>query len=145
MKQKQRQIVFLQTYLLKQEKNMDLNILIKAHSGIAYLVLLIYIVRGIMMLAGSTLTNSRGILAVASITTVALFGLGVFVAFEKHLNFADGFVLTKIIGLLLFVAFGVVALKQGLSKAVASVLWLLGLAAFVYTYLIATHKLAPFF
>ncbi len=124
---------------------MDLNILVKAHSGIAYLVLLTYVVRGIMMLASSSLTNSRSVLGFASLVTLALFGLGVFIAFEKHLSFVDGFVLSKIIGLLLFVAFGVVALKQGLSKPIASLLWLLGLAAFVYTYLIATHKLVPFF
>ena len=124
---------------------MDINVLIKAHSGIAYLALLIYVVRGIMMLASSSLTNSRGVLGFASVITLALFGLGIFVAFEKHLSFTDGFVMTKIIGLLLFVAFGVVALKQGLSKPIASILWLLGLAAFVYTYLIATHKLVPLF
>jgi len=124
---------------------MDIYALTKAHSGMAYLVLLIYVVRGIMMLADSPLKNSRAVLAIASITTLALFGLGVFIAFEKQLSFADGFVLTKIIGLLLFVAFGVIALKQGLSKSMASILWLLGLAAFVYTYLIATHKLAPLF
>ncbi len=124
---------------------MDINVLTKAHSGMAYLVLLVYVVRGIMMLAGSTLKNSRGVLAIASITTLALFGLGVFIAIEKQLSFADGFVLTKIIGLLLFVALGVIALKQGLSKPMASILWLLGLAAFVYTFLIATHKLAPLF
>ncbi len=124
---------------------MDIYALTKAHSGIAYLVLLIYVVRGIMMLAGSTLKNSRVVLAIASITTLALFGLGAFIAFEKQLSFSDGFVLTKIIGLLLFVAFGVIALKQGLSKSMASILWLLGLAAFFYTFLIATNKLAPFF
>jgi len=124
---------------------LDIDLLTKAHSGIAYLVLLIYIIRGIMMLAGSALTSSRTALGVASLITLALFGLGVFIAFEKHLSFADGFVLTKIIGLLLFVAFGTVALKQGLSKLIASILWLLGLAAFVYTYLIATQKVLPFF
>ena len=124
---------------------MDIVALTKAHSGIAYLALLIYVVRGVMMLANSSKTNSRGILAVASVITVMLFGLGIYLGFVKQLSFADGFVLTKIIGLLLFVAFGVVALKQGLSKPVASILWLLGLAAFAYTYLIATHKLAPLF
>ena len=124
---------------------MDINVLTKAHSGMAYLVLLIYVVRGIMMLAGSALKNSRAVLAVASITTLALFGLGIFIAFERQLSFSDGFVLTKIIGLLLFVAFGVIALKQGLSKTMASILWLLGLGAFVYTFLIATYKLAPLF
>ena len=97
------------------------------------------------MLANSRLTNSRLLLSVAAITTLALFGLGVYLGFLKHLSFADGFIMTKIIGLLLFVAFGTVALKQGLSKLVASILWLIGLAAYVYTYLIATHKLTPFF
>lgn len=124
---------------------MDMNLLIKAHSGFAYLTLLIYIIRGVMMLFSSPLTNARSVLGAASIATLVLFGLGVFIAFEKHLSFADGFVLTKIIGLLLFVAFGVIALKQGLSKPIAIILWLLGLAAFVYTYLIATHKLTPLF
>ncbi|MCK5664192.1 MAG: SirB2 family protein [Thiotrichaceae bacterium] len=124
---------------------MDIYALTKAHSGMAYLVLLIYVIRGVMMLADSTLKNSRAVLTIASVTTLALFGLGVFIAFEKQLSFADGFVLTKIIGLLLFVAFSVIALKQGLSKSIASILWLLGLAAFAYTYLIATHKLAPLF
>jgi len=124
---------------------MDINILIKAHAGFAYLTLLIYIIRGVMMLFSSPLTNARSVLLTASFATLLLFGLGVFIAFEKHLSFADGFVLTKIIGLLLFVAFGVIALKQGLSKPIAIILWLLGLAAFVYTYLIATHKLVPLF
>ncbi len=124
---------------------MDIAVLTKAHSGMAYLVLLIYVVRGVMMLANSTKTNSRGILAVTSVVTLVLFGMGVYLSLAKQLSFADGFVLTKIMGLLLFVAFGVVALKQGLSKPIASILWLLGLAAFGYTYLIATHKLAPLF
>ena len=124
---------------------MDISVLIKAHSGIAMLVLLIYVVRGVMMLASSTKTNSRGVLGIASLVTLLLFGLGVYVAFTKHISFADSFVLTKIIGLLLFVAFGTVALKQGLSKLVASILWLIGLAIFIYTYLIGMHKLTPFF
>lgn len=124
---------------------MDITILTKAHSGIAGLALIIYVVRGVMMLASSSKTNSRGILGIASIITLILFGLGVYVALTKHLSFADSFVLTKIIGILLFVALGTVALKQGLSKPVAIVLWLLGLAVFVYTYLIGMHKLAPFF
>ena len=124
---------------------MDISVLIKAHSGIAMLVLLVYVVRGLMMLASSTKTNSRGVLGIASLVTLLLFGLGVYVAFTKHISFADSFVLTKIIGLLLFVAFGTVALKQGLSKLVASILWLIGLAIFIYTYLIGMHKLTPFF
>ncbi|MEB8431302.1 SirB2 family protein [Cocleimonas sp. KMM 6892] len=124
---------------------MDLSLLIKAHSGIAIAVLIIYIVRGALMLANSPKTNSATVLSIASIFTLLLFGLGVYIGFAQNLSFADGFILTKIISLLLFVAFGTIALKKGLSKAVASGLWLLGLVAFIYAFLIATHKLAPLF
>ncbi|MEE9325653.1 MAG: SirB2 family protein [Cocleimonas sp.] len=124
---------------------MDLTVLAKAHSGIAILALLIYCVRGAMMLADSPKTNSRGVLSIASIITIVLFGFGVYLGFMKHLSFTDGFVMTKIIGLLLFVAFGVISLKKGLSKPVAIFLWFLGLAAFIYTYLVALHKVAPIF
>ena len=124
---------------------MDISLLIKAHSGIAIVTLLIYIIRGVMMLANSSKTNSRGLLAVASLFTLLLFGLGVYLGFMQKLSFADGFILTKIISLLLFVAFGVIALKQGLSKPTASILWLLGLAAFIYSSLIGSHILLPLF
>ena len=118
---------------------------LQAHLIIAALVLLVYLVRGVMMLAGSSAVNSRAILSIAAILTILLFASGIYMGFVAKLSFADGFMLTKIIGLLLFVAFGVIALKQGLSKPIASVLWLLGLAAFVYTYLIGAKMLVPLF
>ncbi|MEE9309989.1 MAG: SirB2 family protein [Cocleimonas sp.] len=123
---------------------MEANIL-QLHIVIGALALLVFIVRGVMMLASSKAVNSRGILAIAAVFTILLFASGVYMGFGAKLSFADGFMLTKIIGLLLFVAFGVIALKQGLSKPVASILWLLGLAAFVYTYLIGAKFLAPLF
>jgi len=117
----------------------------QAHIVAAVLALLIYVIRGVMMLAGATAVNSRVMLALSSVFIILLFTIGVYMGFMKHLSFADGYMLSKIIGLLLFVSFGVIALKQGLSKPIASFLWLIGLAAFIYTYLIATHKLAPLF
>jgi len=63
----------------------------------------------------------------------------------RFLNSADGFVLTTIVSFLLFVIFGVISLKNGLSKIVASSLWGLGLAAYIYTALIASKTIAPFF
>jgi len=124
---------------------MDISLLVKAHFGIAIATLLVYIVRGSMMLANSPQTNSRGIHALASILTLLLFGLGFYMGLTQKLSFADGYVLSKIISLLVFVAFGVVALKQGLSKTIASILWLLGLAAFVYAFLLGRDILVPLF
>ncbi len=113
------------------------------HIAMAIASLIIYIIRGIMMLAGNT--HSRLMMGLASLTVLLLFGSGVYLGFVNKLSFADGYVGSLIIGLLLYVGFGVVALKQGLSKLVASVLWLLGLLAFIYSYLIATHTINPLF
>ena len=123
---------------------MEGNIL-QGHLIVGALALLIFVVRGVMMLAGSKAANSRGILSVAAVFTVVLFASGVYMGFGAKLSFADGFMLSKIIGLLLFVAFGVVALKQDLSKPIASVLWLIALGAFAYTYMIGAKIIAPLF
>ncbi len=117
--------------------------ILQIHIAAVIASLIIYIIRGVMMLAGNT--HSRPMMGLASLTIILLFGSGVYLGFVNKLSFADGFVGTLIIGLLLYVGFGVIALKQGLSRSVASVLWLLGLLAFIYTYFIATHKIAPFF
>lgn len=117
----------------------------KGHIVIAGLILLIYIVRGAMMLAGAAAVNSKVMLGISSLLAILLFASGVYMGFTKHLSFADGFMLTTLIGFLLFIIFGVIALKHGLPKLIASILWLLGLAAFIYTALIASKVIEPFF
>ncbi len=117
----------------------------KGHIIIAGMVLLVYIIRGAMMLAGSAAVNSRSVLAISSLLTILLFASGVYMGFAKHLSFADDFVLSTIIGFLLFVIFGVIALKHGLPKIIASVLWVLGLLAYIYAALIASRTITPLF
>ncbi len=117
----------------------------KGHIIIAGMVLLVYIIRGAMMLAGSAAVNSRSVLAISSLLTILLFASGVYMGFAKHLSFADGFVLSTIISFLLFVIFGVIALKHGLPKIIASVLWVLGLLAYIYAALIASRTITPLF
>lgn len=117
----------------------------KGHIIVAVLVLVVYVIRGAMMLAGATAVNSRPVLAISSVLTILLFASGVYMGFVKHLSFADGFVLTTLLSFLLFVIFGVIALKHGLTKIPASILWLLGLAAYIYTALIASKILEPLF
>lgn len=115
------------------------------HMIIAVLVLLVYIIRGGMMLAGAAAVNSKTVLTISSMLTILLFASGIYMGFMKHLPFTGGFVLTTLISFLFFVIFGVIALKHGLPKIVASILWLLGLAAFIYTALIASKVIAPLF
>ncbi len=117
----------------------------KVHVITAGLALLIYVIRGLMMLAGSSAVNSRIMLALSSVFAILIFVGGVYIGLMKRFSFTDGYMLTMIISFLIFVMFGVIALKRGLSKPYAIIFWLIGLAAFIYTALIASHKLTPLF
>ena len=124
---------------------MDPYVLAKAHSGIAILVALLYIFRGGLMLASSAKLRSVVLTAVNHTFVLVLVLLGLYTAYLKGISFSNGFIITKIICLLAFVILGGVALKQGLSKSVATILWLLGLAALIYAYLLGKQITPAFF
>ncbi|HIO91835.1 MAG TPA: hypothetical protein EYG68_03205 [Leucothrix mucor] len=111
------------------------------HFILVLVSLLVYFIRGAMMLAGNT---SKSMMTLAAVTTLILFGTGLALVFSSDtMTFANSWVMTKMVGTLLYVFFGVIALKSGLSKTVAIILWLLGLAAFAYTFAIAKGLLSP--
>lgn len=124
---------------------MDPYVLAKAHSGIAILVALLYIFRGGLMLASSAKLRSVVLTAVNHTLVLVLVLLGLYTAYTKGIPFSNGFIITKIICLLGFVILGGVALKQGLTKPMASILWLLGFTALVYAYLLGKQITPAFF
>jgi len=99
---------------------MDASVLAKAHSGIAILVILTFLLRGLIL-------------------------LGLYITHLKSISFSDGFVITKLICLGLFVLLSIFAFKQGLSKVTATVIWLLALATLVYAYLFGNQLVPAFF
>lgn len=124
---------------------MDPIILAKAHSGIAILVFIFYVIRGGLMLAGSSKLRSIVLTAINHSLVLILVLMGLYTAHLKGISFSDSFILTKITCLVLFVLLGGVALKQGLSKAMATILWLLGLAAISYAWMLGKHIVSPLF
>ena len=124
---------------------MDPNVLAKAHSGIAILVVLLYIFRGGLMLASSAKLRSVVLTAINHSFVLVLVLMGLYIAHLKGISFSNGFVITKLTCVLLFVVLGGVALKQGLTKPIASILWLLGLGALVYAYLLGKLIVPAFF
>jgi len=124
---------------------MDPIVLTKVHSGIAILVILSYIVRGGLMLANSSKLHSIVLTAFSHTLVLVLILLGFYTAHTKGIPFSDGFVITKIFCLILFIVLGSIALKQGLSKTFAILLWLLGLALLVYAWMLGNHLAPAFF
>ena len=124
---------------------MDPTVLAKAHSGIAILVFIFYIIRGGLMLANSAKVHSIVLTAISHSLVFILILMGLYTAYLKGISISNGFILTKITCLILFILLSVVALKQGLSKAMATVLWLLGLAAISYAWMLGNHLVPAFF
>lgn len=120
---------------------MDLmTLLAKVHAIIALLSLAIFFIRGFWMLTNNPAVTGKAALASASLSMLILLGTGLGMVFMNGLVF-DSWVITKVIGLVAYVILGVIALKPGLGKPAATVLWLAGLGAFVYTFMVAKHML----
>jgi uncharacterized membrane protein SirB2 len=119
---------------------MDTNtLIIKAHAIIALLSIAIYLIRGIWMLTNNPAVTGKAALASASLSMLILLGTGLWLAFVSTAHGVDNFVIIKAIGLIVYVVLGVIALKPGLGKAAASILWLAGAATFAYTFLFAKN------
>ncbi len=114
------------------------------HELFALLSVAVYAVRGGLMLKGSAAVNAKPLLAGAGLSMLLLLATGIAMAFTSGMGF-NGFVITKIIGLIAYVGLGIVALKPGMAKGAAIGLWLAGLAAFVYTFMVAEQQIAPLF
>ncbi|MCK5809765.1 MAG: SirB2 family protein [Cocleimonas sp.] len=109
--------------------------LLTTHLVIVGLSLLLYLIRGGLMLAGKSSTVMTSLAAVIS---MGLFGTGISMVFmSSDVSFANSWVIAMMISFLLYVTFGVIALKSGLRKPVAIILWLLGLASFAFALLLA--------
>lgn len=118
------------------------TLILKVHAIIALLSVVIYLVRGFWMLTNNPAVAGKGALAGASLSMLILLGTGLWLAFMSTEHGIDNFTIVKAIGLVAYVILGVIALKPGLGKPVAIVLWLLGLGAFAYTFLFA-RGMAP--
>lgn len=121
---------------------MDTNtLIIKVHAIVALLSIAIYLIRGIWMLTNNPAVTGKAALASASLSMLLLLGTGLWLAFVSTPHGVDNFVIIKAIGLIVYVVLGVIALKPGLGKAAAVILWLAGAATFAYTFLFAKNLL----
>ena len=112
-----------------------------AHYLLVWISLLFYLVRGGLVFANKP---SNSLTTLTAISSMALFGSGIAMVFLiSNISFANGWVITKLVGVLLYVSLGIIALKPGLSKPTSIFLWLLGLLVFAYTFAIAKLFVEP--
>lgn len=100
-----------------------------------------FFLRGVLMLRNSPLLGSRGARVLPHVVDSLLLASALTLAvWSGQYPFVQGWLTAKVLGLLLYIGLGTVALKRGRSPAVRLFAWLAALAVFCYVVSVALTK-----
>jgi uncharacterized membrane protein SirB2 len=120
---------------------MDYNALKAVHVGAVGVSLGLFLLRGAWMMAGSPLLQRRWVRVVPHVVDTVLLVSAIWLAIElRQAPFRDGWLTAKILGLLLYVVLGSVALKHGRTKVARTGAFAAALAVFTYIVAVARTK-----
>lgn len=101
----------------------------------------LFFLRGIWSLNGSVIMQRRWVKIVPHVVDTLLLIIALTLAFTIHqFPFVNSWLTAKILGLLLYVGLGFVALSNGVNKAMRFSAWLAAQAAFAYIVLVALSQ-----
>jgi uncharacterized membrane protein SirB2 len=106
---------------------------------------MLFFLRGIWSLNGSTIMQKRWVRIVPHVVDTLLLISALTLAFTiRQYPFMDAWLTAKIIGLLLYVGLGFVALRDGMNKILRFFSWLAAQTVFAYIVLVAiSHNPVP--
>lgn len=120
---------------------MDYSLLRTLHIATVHLTLILFLLRGFWMLTDSALLQARWTRIVPHVNDSLLLFAAIAMLFVGGLNPLDQpWLLAKIIGLLVYIGLGTVALKRGKTKAVRITALVAALAVFGYIMAVALTK-----
>lgn len=97
--------------------------------------------RGALMLAGSPVLNARWVRVAPHIVDTALLASAAWLAwFLQQYPFVHGWLTAKVLGLLAYIGFGMVALRRGRTKAVRAACFALACASAAYVVWVALTR-----
>ena len=107
---------------------------------------ILFFLRGIWSLNGSTIMSQRWIKIVPHVVDTLLIVSAIMLAFSiRQYPFVDAWLTAKVIALLLYIGLGFVALRYGRSKTVRLSAWIMAQLVFTYIVLVAiSHNPWPF-
>lgn len=105
----------------------------------------LFFVRGIWCLNGSAMMQQRWVRIVPHVVDTLLLISALVLAYTIHqYPFIDAWLTAKIIGLLLYIVLGYIALHSALNKTLRFLAWLAAQASFAYIVLVAvSHNPVP--
>ncbi len=120
---------------------MDYTLLRALHIATVYLTLILFLLRGFWMLTDSGLLNARWTRIVPHINDTLLLTAAIAMLVVAGLNPMDQpWLLAKIIGLLVYIGLGTVALKRGKTKSTRILALIAALGVFGYIIAVAITK-----
>lgn len=125
---------------------MSLMLLKAAHITCVVSSYTLFMLRGIWSLNDSPIMRRRWVRIVPHFVDTLLLASAIALAISiQQYPFVDTWLTAKVIGLLLYIALGTVALRFGRSKAIRLSAWLAAQVIFVYIVLVAiSHNAGPF-
>lgn len=116
------------------------------HVSCAAISFALFFLRGIWSFNGSPIMRQGWIKIVPHIVDTLLLVSALALAFTiRQYPFVDAWLTAKVLGLVLYILLGSVALKHGKSKTIRISAWLAALAVFAYIVLVAArHNPLPF-
>jgi len=106
----------------------------------------LFFLRGIWSFKGSPIMRQRWVRIVPHVVDTLLLACAIALTFAIHqYPIMDAWLTAKVIGLLLYIGLGFVALKFGKTRNIRILAWLLAQAVFAYIVLVAIdHNAMPF-
>lgn len=106
-----------------------------------------FFVRGIWMLAESPLLQARWVKIAPHVIDATLLFSALALAWQiQQYPFVHGWLTAKVLGLIVYIVLGTIALKRGRTKATRTIAWIAAMLTFGYILWVArTHTPLPFF
>lgn len=107
----------------------------------------LFLLRGIWSLRGSSIMQQRWVKVVPHVVDTLLLASAIALAIIiRQYPFVDAWLTAKVVGLLLYIGLGFVALRFGKRRSARLFAWLMAQAVFAYIVLVAIqHNPMPFF
>lgn len=120
---------------------MDYFVLKHIHSTTALATIALFLLRGTWMLGWPHMLTRRWVRIVPHVVDTVLLASAIGMLVVISLNpFTQGWLVVKILGLILYIVLGTIALKRGRTRAIRLGAFVAALAVFFYVYAVAFTK-----
>jgi uncharacterized membrane protein SirB2 len=116
------------------------------HVGCVIMSYTLFLLRGVWMLRGSALLQRRWVKIVPHVVDTLLLTSAILLALTiRQYPFVSSWLTAKVIGLVIYIALGTIALKRGRTLTIRVWAWIAAQLVFFYIVAVAvTHTPAPF-